>query len=103
MLASDNDGIYINTETNIELDLDETFGIQNVRFCLYDEEEKSFYMICNRREKYLPGAYDEDGNQIKIFVIGFYLVKFQEDYPLKFVFLTTWRHNLEIDDVNMYI
>ena len=35
--------------------------------------------------------------------MGFYLIKFSVDNPNDIKYLTMWRHNLDIDDANMYI
>lgn len=36
-------------------------------------------------------------------VIGFYLIRFDCDNPQNYEFLTTWKHNLDIENVNMYL
>lgn len=48
----------------------------DIRFLLYDEEEKLFYVLCNR----------------KAGVIGFFLFQFSQDNPKNCKYLTMWRH-----------
>lgn len=69
------------------MDLDELFGVSDIRSIVFDHDDNVFYMIANR----------------KAGVIGFYLIRFDAENPLSFDFLTTWKHNLDIDDVNIHI
>jgi hypothetical protein len=61
--------------------------ITDIKFILYDEEDKRFYVLCNR----------------KAGVIGFFLFQFSEKDPKDFKYLTMWRHQLDIDDATMAI
>lgn len=61
--------------------------INNIKSIIYDAEETDFYFLCNWKEG----------------ETGFFLIKFSEEDPTKKVFLTMWRHNLDIGDSNMYI
>jgi hypothetical protein len=36
-------------------------------------------------------------------VLGFYLIKFDANNPQNYFFLTTWKHNLDIENVNAFI
>lgn len=36
-------------------------------------------------------------------VLGFYLIKFDANNPQNYFFLTTWKHNLDIENVNISI
>lgn len=36
-------------------------------------------------------------------MLGYYLFKFKEDLPQKYIIITAWENKLSIDDVNMYI
>ena len=87
MLASQTDGLYIDTKSGKEYDLDDMHDIKDIKFILYDEEDKMFYVLCNR----------------KAGVIGFFLFKFSEKDPNDYKYLTMWRHQLDIDDANMSI
>jgi len=70
-----------------EIDLDQAFNITDIKSILYDEEDEEFYLLANR-----SGG-----------IIGFYLMKFPVNDPLKLQNLTMWKHNLDIDDANMFI
>lgn len=87
MVASQSDGIFIDTKNNKEVDLDEIHDIRDIKDILYDEEDKMFYVLCNR----------------KAGVIGFFLFQFSQDDPNVYTYLTMWRHQLDIDDANMAI
>ena len=76
VLASQTDGLWIDMPNKKEIDLDDKYEIMDIRFLLYDEEEKVFYVLCNR----------------KAGVIGFFLLQFSQDDPGKFRYLTMWRH-----------
>ena len=49
VLASQTDGLWIDVVNKKEVDLDELHDIMDIRFILYDEEEKQFYCLCNRK------------------------------------------------------
>jgi hypothetical protein len=59
VIASMYDGIWVNSYTGVEHDLDKLFGVTSIKFILHDEEDKCFYMLCNKRLKSLPGVYEE--------------------------------------------
>jgi len=69
------------------VDLDKLFGISLINDVIYDTDTKEFYFLCNKK----------DGK------VGFYLIKFNEDDPSKYSYLTMWNHKLDIGDVNMQI
>ena len=54
---------------------------------MLDPEENKFYFLSNKRHGEL----------------GFYLIKFDAKNPKNFKFLTSWRHNLDIGDANIFI
>ena len=85
--ANDVDGIYIDFEKRTTMDLDDLFQSQAIKSVIYDLEDREFYFLCN----------EKNGN------IGFFLIKFAWDDPKNFVFLTMWRHNLNVGDANMYL
>lgn len=87
MVANDIDGIYINFDDQTTMDLDDLFQSQAIKSVIYDIEDQEFYFLCNEKNG----------------VIGFFLIKFNWDNPRKFVFITMWRHNLNVGDANMYI
>ena len=71
-IASALDGIYINMKKNQYIDLDELYGIDQIRSVIYDIEDEEFYILANcKSEK-----------------IGFYLLKYPKEDPTKSVYLT---------------
>lgn len=52
--------MWIDIKTKKEVDLDEKHEIKDIRYVLYDEEDKQFYVLCNRKKG----------------IIGFFLFKF---------------------------
>lgn len=86
-MTSRQDGIWANTKTGKEVDLDEEFEVNLIMEVALDEDENKFYFLSNMRQGKL----------------GFFLIRFDEDNPKKFNYLITWRHKLDIGDVNMQI
>jgi hypothetical protein len=87
-VASKQDGLHGDFKSEgDDVDLDKLFGIGLICDVIYDGETKEFYFLCNKK----------DGK------IGFYLIKFNEEDPSKFSYLTMWNHKLDIGDVNMQI
>jgi hypothetical protein len=87
VVASGEDGIWVNNVTKKEVDLDYLFEVSDIRSIVYDSDDDKFYLIANR----LRGT------------IGFYLLRFDAQDPSKFEFLTSWKQNLDIENVNMNI
>jgi len=87
LLASQSDGIWINKKNNTEIDIDQEFDISDIKSLLYDEEDQVFYLLANRKKG----------------IIGFYLMKFPVNDPTSVKNLTMWKHNLDIDNANMFI
>lgn len=86
-MSSQSDGLYINLRTGTEIDIDEAFSISDIKSLIYDQEDQMVYILANRCKG----------------VIGFYLMRFPIDDPHKVENLTTWKHNLDIDNANMFI
>ena len=63
------------------------FNISKIKCVIYDEESENFYLMCNKKEE----------------TLGFFLIKFSRSDPKNFLFITMVRHNLDIDNVNMFI
>jgi hypothetical protein len=87
IIASSTDGLFIDIKKKREYDIDAKYDIKDIKFILYDEEDKMFYILCNRKSG----------------IIGFFLFKIAEMDPSKVTYLTSWRHQLEIDDANIAI
>ena len=87
VLASAQDGIWYDEKTDHEVDLDELYNVAAIQSVVFDQEERTFYMLCNKRMEQL----------------GFFLIKFNEADPREHENLTMWKHRLDIDDVVLHI
>ena len=87
MVSNQEDAVWYDHDTRKEQDIDELFGIDMVKDIVLDPEENKFYFLSNKRHGEL----------------GFYLIKFDAKNPNDFKFLTSWRHNLDIGDANIFI
>ena len=72
VLASTNDGIWYSEIEDKEIDLDDLYKVDNIKDICFDEEDKEFYFLSNKKN----GA------------IGFFLVKFAEHDPNDFADMT---------------
>lgn len=72
VIASSDDGIWVDLKTRREVDLDRLYKIRMILNILYDSETKEFYMLSNKRHGKL----------------GFFLVKFCSNEPKKYRFMT---------------
>jgi len=86
-VASLNDSVWFSEHTNEEVDLDQLFNVNIIKSIIFDEEDKEFYLLANKKKG----------------LIGFYLMKFKEDDPYEFNDLTMWKHRLDIDSCNLFI
>lgn len=48
VIASENDGIFVDLVNEIEIDLDEKFNIGCIKEIIYDEEDRVFYLLANK-------------------------------------------------------
>jgi hypothetical protein len=87
VVASEDDGVWVNLRERNDVDLDEHFNVGCITQIVYDQEENFFYFLANRK----------NGQ------IGFFLIKFCERNPGVYQFLTMWRHRLEIGDATIAI
>jgi hypothetical protein len=87
VVASADDGIYINTITKQEVDIDELFGVGLIKNIKFESETREFYVLCNR-----------EGQKL-----GFYVLKFSEKDVHRNKFLIKFQNKLDIGDVEMYI
>ena len=62
VVASADDGLYINTEEKKEEDIDDIFGIGLIKNIKFESETREFYILCNR-----------EGT-----ALGFYVLRFSE-------------------------
>ena len=87
VLASESDGYWYDQKSNKEVDLDVLFKIENIKSIEFDQEEKAFYILANKRND----------------LVGFFLIKFEETDPNKYTHLTMWKHRLDIGDASLNI
>jgi hypothetical protein len=87
VVASADDGLYINTITKQEVDIDELFGVGLIKNIKFESETREFYVLCNR-----------EGQKL-----GFYVLKFSEKDVHRNKFLIKFQNKLDIGDVEMYI
>ena len=87
MIASFYDVIWINLETDQELDIDNNFCIGNIRQII--NYEKTFYILANKSNK----------------KIGYYLIQIDEDYPVltDSSYVINWNSKYDIGDANLFI
>ena len=49
VLASAQDGIWYDEKTNHEVDLDDLYLVAAIQSVVFDQEERTFYILCNKR------------------------------------------------------
>jgi hypothetical protein len=87
IVASMDDGIYINTKEKKEVDIDEEYKIANIKEIIFDTDDDVFYILTN---KYLEK-------------LGFFVLKMHEDDPHHCTFLIRWKNKLDIGDTNIFV
>jgi len=87
IVASNDDGIYIDTKKKIEVDIDEEYNIANIKAIIFDTDDDVFYLLTN---KYMEK-------------LGFYVLKMNEDDPHNCKFLIKWKNKLDIGDTNIFV
>ena len=88
VVASSNDGYMYYEPYNTEIDLDEFWGLDNFRNITFDEEEKEFYLLANKKNN----------------LVGFFLIKFSyNDLKVNSDFLISQPTGLDIDDAGLSI
>ena len=90
MVSSEDDAIYLNMNTDQEVDIDKMYQVDKIREIRIDQEDGIVYIIANR--------YKE--------VYGVYIVQFMENDPFvndDTVFLVKWETKLTIGDVGFHI
>mmetsp|Transcript_2923 Transcript_2923/g.4512 ORF Transcript_2923/g.4512 Transcript_2923/m.4512 type:complete len:140 (-) Transcript_2923:2179-2598(-) len=87
LLASAEDGIYVNTMNKMEVDLNDTFDIDLIKELAYDPEDGVFYILANKFEEKL----------------GFFVIQFKETDPYTCRYLIKWKNKLDISDTNISV
>jgi hypothetical protein len=87
VIASMDDGIYINSKTKQEVDIDEQYNIGNIKEIIFDTDDDVFYILSN---KYMEK-------------LGFFVLKMHESDPLQCKFLIKWKNKLDIGNTNIFV
>lgn len=87
IIASPEDGIYLNLEQKGEVDLDKTYKIGCMKEIIYDNEDQKFYILANKFEEKL----------------GFFIIRLNANDPKQFVFLTKWKNKLDLGNANLFV
>lgn len=87
IIASPDDGIYLNINEDAEVDIDNEYQIANIKQIIYDNEDDVFYVLCNKYEEKL----------------GFFVLKIRENDPYNSRFLIKWKNKLDIGDASIFV
>ena len=87
IIASMDDGIFYNMRTKQFVDLDQLFGISNIKEIIHDDEDRSFYLLVNKYKEKL----------------GLFLIKFNEHNPSESTFFFKWKNKLDISDADIAV
>ena len=90
VVASPEDGIYYNKKSQLEVDIDETYEISNIKEIIYDHEEGYFYLLANKYQEKL----------------GFFVLKIHKERPMvnnNSSFLMKQKNKMDIGDANMFV
>ena len=87
IVSSAMDGVYVNTNLNQEVDLDDTYIISNIMEIIFDHDDDVFYILTNKYEEKL----------------GFFVLRIQESNPFNGSFLIKWKNKLDIGDTNIFV
>ena len=87
VVASADDGLYINVKDQKEVDIDELFGIGLIKNIAFESETREFYVLANR-------------SGVKL---GFYMLRFHETDIYKFKFVINYANKLDMGDATIYV
>ena len=87
VVASPDDGIYVNVAQNIEVDIDDEYNIGCIKEIIFDQEDRVFYILCNKYQEKL----------------GFFVLRMREDDPNRSKFLIKIKNKLDIGDCNISV
>ena len=87
IIASVEDGMYINMQKNHQEDLDQLYQISSIREIIYDHEENVFYILSNKYQREL----------------GFFIIMVAEYDPNDFKFIMKVKNQLDIADASMSV
>jgi len=81
------DAIYVNMSQQLEVDIDEQFGIALIREVKYEPEGNIFYVLSNKKGD----------------LLGLYFVEINADDPSDYKYILNWRNKLDIGDTNIFV
>lgn len=87
VIASQEDGIYINLENDEQTDLDKLYKISNIKEIIYDQEESYFYILANK--------FDDK--------LGFFILRINQEDPNDWTFIMKVKNKLDIGDADIFI
>ena len=87
VISSSMDTVFVDTQTGVEIDIDESYDVFNIKEVEYEEGDKAYYLVCN--------SYKDR--------LGFFVLRIKEEEPKAGQFLIKWYHSLDIGDPNIYI
>jgi len=87
VVASPDDGIYVNVARNTEVDIDDEYNIGCIKEIIFDQEDRVFYILCNKYQEKL----------------GFFVLRMREDDPNRSKFLIKIKNKLDIGDCNISV
>lgn len=87
VIASTEDGVYVDLKQKTELDLDQRFEITALKEIIHDEEDGVFYILANKFQDKL----------------GFFLIRMAADDPDNHRFLTRYKNKLDIGDCSICV
>jgi hypothetical protein len=85
--ATEEDAIYMDISAKREEDLDDLYNLGCLKEVIFDEDDKTFYLIANRYKD----------------VYGVFIFNLDQYDPRKFRLVYANSHRLEIDNVGLYI
>ena len=87
IVSSPDDGIYINTKTREEVDIDELFNMSAIKEIIFESVQRQFYILANK--------FDDK--------LGFFLIRFDEGDVHNYRYLIQHKNKLDIGDANVAI
>ena len=87
VICSDTDGIYYNSNTGEEQDIDDLYNITSIKEIIYDKDESVFFLLANKFEEKL----------------GLFLIRFDTQDLNNYTFMLKWKNKLDFADADVFI
>ena len=85
IIASEDAGLHYDVKLARFIDIDALYNISAIKEITHDEEDQTFYILCNRYQEKL----------------GLFLIRFDEKRPQKHKFILKIHTGLEISDADV--